>query len=45
MARKRMFFDSSKARAELGYLPGPIDVALAAAIEFFRSKGTAKSAA
>jgi dihydroflavonol-4-reductase len=45
MARKRMFFDSSKARAELGYSPGPIDAALAAAIEFFRSKGTAKSAA
>ena len=45
MARKRMFFDSSKARAELGYSPGPIDAAIAAAIEFFRSKGTAKSAA
>src|SRR5208283_4069285 len=45
MARKRMFFDSSKARAELGYSPGPIDAALVAAIEFFRSKGTAKSAA
>jgi dihydroflavonol-4-reductase len=45
MARKRMFFDSSKARAELRYSPGPIDVAIAAAIEFFRSRGTAKSAA
>jgi dihydroflavonol-4-reductase len=45
MARKRMFFDSSKARAELGYSTGPIDVAIAAAIEFFRSRGTAKSAA
>jgi dihydroflavonol-4-reductase len=45
MARKRMFFDSSKARAELGYSPGPIDIAIAAAIEFFRSRGTAKSAA
>jgi dihydroflavonol-4-reductase len=45
MARKRMFFDSSKARAELGYSPGPIDAAIAAAIEFFRSRGTAKSAA
>jgi dihydroflavonol-4-reductase len=45
MARKRMFFDSSKARAELGYSPGPIDAAISAAIEFFRSKGTAKSAA
>src|SRR5712672_1598165 len=39
MARKRMFFDSSKARAELGYSPGPIDAALTAAIEFFRSIG------
>ncbi len=45
MARKRMFFDSSKARAELGYAPGPIDVAIGAAIEFFRTRGTAKSAA
>jgi dihydroflavonol-4-reductase len=45
MSRKRMFFDSSKAHAELGYTPGPIDAALTAAIEFFRSKGSAKSAA
>ena len=45
MARKRMFFDSSKARAELRYSPGPIDIAIAAAIEFFRSRGTARSAA
>ncbi|MFZ0677902.1 hopanoid-associated sugar epimerase [Candidatus Binatus sp.] len=45
MARKHMFFDSSKARAELGYSPGPIDVAITAAIEFFRNKGAAKSAA
>jgi len=45
MARKRMFFDSSKARAELGYSPGPIDAAIGAAIEFFKSRGPAKSAA
>jgi dihydroflavonol-4-reductase len=45
MARKRMFFDSSKARAELGYSARPIEAALVAAIEFFRSRGTAKSAA
>ena len=45
MARKRMFFDSSKARAELGYSTGPVDAAIAAAIEFFRSRGTARSAA
>ena len=45
MARKRMFFDSSKAREELGYSTGPIDVAINAAIEFFRNRGTARSAA
>jgi dihydroflavonol-4-reductase len=45
MSRKRMFFDSSKARSELGYSPGPIGPALNAAIEFFRSIGSAKSAA
>lgn len=44
MSRKRMFFDSSKARAEIGYEAGPIDKALEAAIEFFRSNGTAKAA-
>ena len=45
MARKRMFFDSSKARTELGYSPGPIDAAIAAAIEFFKTRGTAMNAA
>jgi dihydroflavonol-4-reductase len=45
MSRKRMFFDSSKARAELGYSAGPIDAAIYAAIEFFKSRGSAKSAA
>jgi dihydroflavonol-4-reductase len=45
MSRKRMFFDSSKARAELDYSPGAVDVAISAAIEFFKSRGTAKSAA
>jgi len=45
MSRKRMFFDSSKARAELGYSAGPIDKAISAAIEFFKSRGSAKSAA
>jgi dihydroflavonol-4-reductase len=39
MSRKRMFFDWSKARAELGYNPGPIDDALKGAIDFFRSTG------
>lgn len=43
MARKRMFFDSSKARAALGYAPRPIDDALARAIEFFRSTGAVQA--
>ena len=39
MARKRMFFDSSKARAELGYSPGPIDAAIAARDRIFQIEG------
>jgi len=39
MARKRMFFDSSKARRELGYTSGPVDDALARAIAYFRQSG------
>ncbi|HTT75950.1 MAG TPA: hopanoid-associated sugar epimerase [Candidatus Binataceae bacterium] len=39
MARKRMFFDDSKARAELGYKPGSVDEALSRAIAFFRTHG------
>ncbi|MBF6567320.1 MAG: NAD-dependent epimerase/dehydratase family protein [Candidatus Binataceae bacterium] len=42
MARKRMFFDSSKARAALGYEPGLVDDALARAIAFFREIGMAR---
>jgi dihydroflavonol-4-reductase len=45
MSRKRMFFDSSKAQAELGYAPRPIEGALRSAIEFFKSQGIAKHAA
>jgi dihydroflavonol-4-reductase len=45
MARKRMFFDSAKARAALGYHPGPIDAALTRAIEFFRETGAPRNAA
>jgi dihydroflavonol-4-reductase len=45
MARKKMFFDSSKAIAELGYAPGPLDGALARAIEFFCRIGMARTAA
>jgi dihydroflavonol-4-reductase len=45
MARKKMFFDSSKAKAELGYAPGPVDAALARAVEFFREIGAVRRAA
>jgi dihydroflavonol-4-reductase len=45
MARKRMWFDSSKARHELGYQAGPVDEALQRAIEFFRRRGAGKAAA
>jgi dihydroflavonol-4-reductase len=44
MARKKMFFDSAKARAELGYEPTPVDKGLARAIEFFRLIGAARAA-
>ena len=37
MARKHMFFDSSKAKAELGYEPGPVDDSIRRAIEFFKA--------
>ncbi len=45
MARKKMFFDSGKARAELGYSPRPIDGALGRAIAFFRESGAVGAAA
>ena len=45
MARKKMFFDCAKARAELGYAPGPIDDGLKRAIDFFRSIGMTRAAA
>lgn len=41
MARKRMFFDSARARAELGYAPGPIERALASAVACYRELGMA----
>jgi dihydroflavonol-4-reductase len=41
MASRRMFFDSSKAREELGYAPGPVDSALTSAIAFYRRCGMA----
>lgn len=45
MARKLMFFDSSKARGALGYAPRPIDSALGRAIEFFHSIGAIRKPA
>jgi dihydroflavonol-4-reductase len=45
MGRKKMFFDFTKARAELGYEARPIDDGLARAIEFFRRIGVVLTAA
>ena len=39
MARKKMFFSSAKAKAELGYAPRPARPALADAIASFRADG------
>ncbi len=39
MARKKMFVSTDKARRELGFNPGPVDAALARAIDWFRSNG------
>lgn len=40
MARKKMFFSSAKATAELGYAPRPARVAVADAVAWFRANGT-----
>src|SRR3984893_8322672 len=45
MARKKMFFDSSKAKAEIGYAAGPVDPALKRAIDFFRARNGPRAAA
>ncbi|MEX2260962.1 MAG: hopanoid-associated sugar epimerase [Bryobacteraceae bacterium] len=39
MARKKMFVTHEKAGRELGYLPGPVDEALARAVAWFRRNG------
>jgi dihydroflavonol-4-reductase len=39
MARKRMFFSSAKAQAELGYAPRPARAAIADAVAWFRQTG------
>jgi dihydroflavonol-4-reductase len=38
MARKKMWVSHRKATLELGYNPGPVDIALSNAIEWFRAK-------
>ncbi len=42
MARKKMFFSSSKARRELGYAPRPATEAVADALDWFRAQGMLK---
>ncbi len=42
MARKKMFFSSDKARAELGYTSRPASEALARAVAWFRDNGYLK---
>ena len=39
MARKKMYFSSAKARAELGYAPRPVREGLADAVAWFRQAG------
>ena len=39
MARKKMFVSHAKATRELEFSPGPVDAALARAIEWFRANG------
>lgn len=39
LAKKKMFVSIEKARRELGFSPGPVDVALGRAVEWFRANG------
>jgi len=39
MAKKKMFVSIEKARKELGFSPGPVDVALGRAVEWFQANG------
>ncbi len=39
MSKDAMYYDWSKAKAQLGYAPGPIDGAIRAAIEWFTANG------
>jgi dihydroflavonol-4-reductase len=44
MARYKMYVSTAKAQRELGYAPGPVEPALARAVEWFRAHGYAASA-
>ena len=39
MARKKMWVSADKAVRELGFAPGPVDLALESAVEWFRANG------
>ncbi len=39
MARKKVFVSHAKAARELGFSPGPVDLALGRAVEWFRANG------
>ncbi len=41
MAKKKMWVSHEKARRELGFNPGPVDLALSNAIEWFRTRAAA----
>jgi dihydroflavonol-4-reductase len=43
MSSRYMYFDSSKARRELGYAPGPLDAPVRDALRWFQSHGYFKS--
>ncbi|MFA6318523.1 MAG: hopanoid-associated sugar epimerase [Elusimicrobiota bacterium] len=45
MARHHMWYDASKARRELGFAPGPVRLALADAVAWFRANGYAPARA
>jgi dihydroflavonol-4-reductase len=43
ISRHRMFVDGSKAPRELGYRPGPVEAALAQAVEWYEANGYVKA--
>ena len=43
MARKKMFYSSAKAKAELGYNPRPVRLAVEDAVAWFRANGMLKA--